>query len=134
MISQIKSYSQSHKQMEQAIRETVIKIEQAAAERNNNLLNSLLHEDYRVIANRFKGSNEVTIISKGNYLVMMKNGKIGGTKYSIEFNQINITSHTAIVDLTYKSESEPDMHKYLVLIQNEENSWEVISDIPLVLE
>ena len=120
--------------MEQAIRETVIKIEQAAAERNNNLLNSLLHEDYRVIANRFKGSNEVTIISKGNYLVMMKNGKIGGTKYSIEFNQINITSHTAIVDLTYKSESEPDMHKYLVLIQNEENSWEVISDIPLVLE
>lgn len=126
--------AQNQNRMENLIKETIVAIENAAANRDVNQLDKLLHKDYRVVANRFRGSKTATIISKEAYLGMMKDEKVGGTSYDISFNVIKITEHTAIVDLLYASEKASDMHKYLVLIQDENNQWQVISDIPIVME
>ncbi|MFT0156934.1 nuclear transport factor 2 family protein [Tenacibaculum ascidiaceicola] len=119
--------------MKNQIKETVMSIEKAAANRNNKQLKEFLHKDYRVIANRFKGSENTVIISKETYLQMMKDEKIGGTSYNINFNDVKTLGHTAIVDVLYSSETASDMHKFLVLIQDKNNKWKIVSDIPIVL-
>ena len=120
--------------MEKEIKEVVLKLEKAASERDISKIKEYLHQDYRVVANRFKGTKTATIITKEMYLGMMQSKKIGGTSYKTEFNNINITDHTAIVDVLFKSEKTSNMHKYLVLIQDENNQWKVVGDIPIVIE
>lgn len=122
------------KTMENEIKNVVLNLEKATAERNIPKIERYLHKDYRVVANRFKGSKEATIITKEIYLEMMKGNKIGGTSYETEFKNISITEHSAIVDVLFKTKKTSNMHKYLVLIQNENNNWKVISDIPIVIE
>lgn len=120
--------------MKNQIKEKVTSIEKAAANRDTKQLTELLCKDYRVIANRFKGSENTVIISKETYLQMMKDEKIGGTSYDINFNDIKISGHTAIVDVLYSSETTSDMHKFLVLILDKNNEWKIVSDIPIVVE
>lgn len=133
-ISFLNCNAQNQHSMEQTIKETVASIEKAAANRDVKQLAELLHENYRVVANRFKGSTAATIISKQVYLEMMKAEKVGGTTYTIKYNDIKITGHTAIVDLNFLSDKTSDMHKYLVLIQDEHDQWKVVSDIPIVID
>lgn len=120
--------------MKNQIKEILVSIEKASKNRNVKQLTEFLHKDYRVVANRFKGSENAVIITKEVYLQMMKDKKIGGTNYDINFNDIKISGHTAIVDILYVSETTSDMHKYLILIQDENNQWKVVSDIPIVME
>ncbi|NVK83174.1 MAG: nuclear transport factor 2 family protein [Cytophagia bacterium] len=133
-ISLLNGKAQNHNNMKSQIEEIITSTEKAAAKRNTKQLRKLLHKDYRVIANRFKGSENAVIISKESYLLMMKEEKIGGTSYDIHFNDIKISGHTAIVDVLYSSEGTLGMHKFLVLIQDESNEWKIISDIPIVME
>lgn len=132
-ISLLNCKAQNQNNMKNQIKETVMSIEKAAANRNNKQLKEFLHKDYRVIANRFKGSENTVIISKETYLQMMKDEKIGGTSYNISFNDVKTLGHTAIVDVLYSSETASDMHKFLVLIQDKNNKWKIVSDIPIVL-
>lgn len=120
--------------MENEIKNVVLNLENATAERNIQKIEEFLHKDYRVVANRFKGTKTTTIITKEMYLVMMKGNKIGGTSYQTEFKNISITEHTAIVDVLFKSDKSSNMHKYLILIQDDNNNWKVVSDIPIVIE
>ncbi|UBM59489.1 nuclear transport factor 2 family protein [Marinilongibacter aquaticus] len=133
-ISLLNCKAQNQSNMEKRIEEAVTSIEKAAANRDVRQLEELLHKDYRVIANRFKGSENAVIISKESYLQMMKDEKVGGTNYNVNFKDIKVSGHTAIVDVLYSSETSSDMHKFLVLIQDENNNWKVVSDIPIVLE
>ncbi|WP_420385437.1 hypothetical protein [Roseivirga sp.] len=133
-VSLMNCQPQSQTTPEKTIQQIIGLAEEAAANRNINLLSQLLHEDYRVVANRFKGSKSATIISKDVYLSMMESEKIGGTSYTIKFNDVKITAHTAMVDLLFISEESSDMHKYLILIQDEKDQWKIVSDIPIVME
>lgn len=126
--------AQSQNNMQNEIKEVIIAVENAAAKRDTQKLSELLHNEYRVIANRFKGTKNATIISKEIYLKMMTDQKIGGTSYNIVFNDIKISDHTAMVDILYLSNTTSNMHKYLVLIQDENNNWKIVSDIPVVKE
>lgn len=123
-----------NKTMEKEVKDVVLALEKATAERNVEDIDQYLHKDYRVVANRFKGSKTATIITREVYLEMMKSQKIGGTSYQTEFKNVGMTDHTAVVDVLFKSDKTSDMHKYLVLIQDEDNHWKVVSDIPVVTE
>lgn len=126
--------AQNQNNMEHQIKEAIILTHKAAANRNVEQLDKLLHKDYRVVANRFKGNDEVVIILKKQYLQMMKEEKIGGTFYNINFKDINVFKHTAFVDVLYTSKNTSSLHKYLVLIQEKNNIWKIVSDIPVVIE
>lgn len=134
LISLSNCKAQNQNNMELKIKEIIASFEKAAASRDINQLSRLLHKDYRVVANRFKGSRTAQIISKEAYLEMMKDEKVGGTSYVINFNDIKITEHTAIADILYVSDIFSDMHKYLVLVKDENDQWKIVSDIPIVME
>lgn len=120
--------------MENEIKKVVLNLESATAERNILEIEKYLHKDYRVVANRFKGSSTTTIITREVYLEMMQAGKIGGTSYTTQFKSISITGHTAMVDLVFTSDISSNMHKYLILVLDENDQWKVVSDIPVVIE
>ncbi len=129
------SQTQTHQEtMESRIKSVVLALEKAASERNTAEIDKFLHEDYRVIANRFRGTAGTTIITKDRYLSMMAAGKIGGTSYDTEFLTISLYLHTAMVELLYKSSGVTAMHKYLFLVQDEYDEWKVVSDLPTVQE
>ncbi len=128
-------YSQTNEEtMKSSIKEVVLTFEKASAERNIDGLKKVLHPDYRAVANRFKGSDDVVLISRENYLSMTETGKIGGTSYDTDFISISVANHTAMAEVLLRSKTSSDMHKYLFLIQNQEDKWQVISDLPLVIE
>ena len=134
VIGLVSCRAQNKTLMENEIKKVVLNLESATAERNILEIEKYLHKDYRVVANRFKGSSTTTIITREVYLEMMQAGKIGGTSYTTEFKSISITDHTAMVDLVFTSDISSNMHKYLILVLDENDQWKVVSDIPVVIE
>lgn len=120
--------------METKVKQAVLAFDRATATRNLETLKAVLHPDYRVLANRFRGTPGTTLISRDAYLGLMESGKVGGTVYEPEFRQISVTGHTAMVDLLLKAQGTSSMHKYLFLVQNDQDEWQIISDLPLVME
>lgn len=133
-LSVIGCKAQKKNNMEKEIRLTIESLEQAAFSRNISLLDELLDDNYRVVANRFRGTLNSTVLTKDSYLSMMKAEKIGGSNYQININAIRITDHTAMVDVDYLTENSGGMHKYLILIQDDQDKWKVVSDIPVELQ
>ena len=134
VIGLVSCRAQNKTLMENEIKKVVLNLESATAERNILEIEKYLHKDYRVVANRFKGSSTTTIITREMYLEMMQAGKIGGTSYTTQFKSISITGHTAMVDLVFTSDISSNMHKYLILVLDENDQWKVVSDIPVVIE
>ena len=129
------TYAQkNNREMEMEVKQTVLAFDGATATRDIATLQKVLHPDYRVLANRFRGTPGTTVIMRDTYLSLMENGKVGGRVYEPEFRQINVTGHTAMVDLLLKTKGVASMHKYLFLVQNDKNEWQVISDLPVVME
>ncbi|WP_299767644.1 hypothetical protein [uncultured Dokdonia sp.] len=53
---------------------------------------------------------------------------IGGTKYDVIYNSINITEHSATVRAELKAEKSGQFVTFL-LVQNTENKWQIITDM-----
>lgn len=123
--------SQNQNNMENQIRSIITHLESAAFTRDIQKVEHYLHDDYRVVANRFRGASTATILNKATYLQMMKDGKIGGTSYKVNIHDIKIADHTAAVDVLYNSPNS-NMHKYLILLLDENDQWKVVSDIPVI--
>ena len=129
------TYAQkNNRKMEMEVKQAVLAFDGATATRDMDTLKKVLHPDYRVLANRFRGTPGTTLIARDTYLSMMENGKVGGTMYEPEFRQISVLDHTAMVDVVLKAKGAASMHKYLFLVQNDNNEWQVISDLPVVME
>ncbi len=128
------SYGQSSNQkpMKKAIEKVVYDFHQATAERDIAQLEVLLHPEFRVMANRFRGGDGTTLIPREAYLGMMKAEKIGGTAYDVKVTSVAVNEHTAAVEVDFMSKEEASMHLFLLLVQNSNNEWQIISDLPLV--
>lgn len=128
------TYAQkTSKGMEMGVKQAVMALDEATAKSDIEALKAVLHPDYRVLANRFRGTPGTTLITRDTYLKMMEGGKIGGTTYDAEYKQISVTGHTAMVNVLLKAKGAPSMHKYLFLVQNDKDEWQIISDLPLVM-
>lgn len=134
VISTATCAQKNNKSMEMEVKQAVLAFDRATATRNIEILKAVLHPDYRVLANRFRGTPGTTLIARDTYLSMMESGKVGGTVYEPDFRQISITGHTAMVDVVLKATGAASMHKYLFLVQNGNDKWQIISDLPVVME
>ncbi len=129
------SYSQNMDNSDQKeIKKLVEAFEAGTAKRNLEALEKVLHQDYTVMVNRMGGKPGMTVINRETYLKLLEAEKIGGVSYEIDINQISVTGHTATVDLLFKSEAVPNMHKYIFVVQNDEDKWQVIADLPIFVK
>lgn len=105
--------------------ETFVKV---GTERNVALYNDILHEDFRVIANRYPTPDKISIIRAEKYIALITKGVIGGTKYEVIFKSINIAKHSATVRAELKAEKGGQSVTFL-LVQTPENKWKIITDM-----
>ena len=118
--------------MEKAIKDVVNQFQQAVATRDVQSLETLLHPDFRVMANRFRGGEGMTLLPRETYLGMMKAEKIGGTAYDVQVLNVSVHDHTAAAEVHFSSPAEANMHLYLLLAQDSNDRWQIISDLPVI--
>ena len=124
-----KSQNMKDPAMEKEIKNVVTAFAKAGEERNVPAYNDILHEDFRVIANRYPTAEKTSIIPGEGYIALIAKETIGGTAYTVDFKHIDITGHSATVISHFKTEDGGGQLVTFLLVKNPENKWQLISDM-----
>lgn len=109
--------------------ETVIdKFVVAGENRDIAAYDDILHENFRVIANRYPTVGKISILSADVYKSLLSKKVIGGTKYNVTYKNFDVTSHSATVSVELKAEKGGQLITFL-LVKNEKDKWLIISDM-----
>ncbi|MBS9464368.1 nuclear transport factor 2 family protein [Flagellimonas sp. 389] len=114
--------------MEKDIKSVIEAFVKAGEERNVAMYNDILHENFRVIANKYPTPDKISIIPAEGYKALITKEVIGGTKYEVVFKGIDIAEHSATVRAELKAEKGGQSVTFL-LVQNKENEWQIIADM-----
>lgn len=95
------------------------------------LLDKVLHKDFRVTNNGFMGTSGVTIIDKNEYLSKIKNRVFGGLPRKMKIEEIDQSGIIASVKLRIES-SENDFISYNSLVLDTDNKWKIINNLAVV--
>lgn len=95
------------------------------------LLDKVLHDDFRVTNNGFMGIPGVTIIDKQKYLSNIKEGIFGGLARTIIVESIDQCDSIAIVKLHLES-AENYFVSYNSLVLDTDNEWKLINNLAVV--
>lgn len=95
------------------------------------LLDKVLHKDFRVTNNGFMGTSGITIIDKNGYLSKIKNGVFGGLPRKMKIEEIDQSGIIASVKLRIES-SENDFISYNSLVLDTDNKWKIINNLAVV--
>jgi hypothetical protein len=95
------------------------------------LLNKVLHSDFRVANNGFMGISGVTIIDKHKYLSNIKDGTFGGMPRKMIIENIDDTETIAMVKLRLES-SDNYFVSYNSLVLDIDNEWKLINNLAVV--
>jgi Putative lumazine-binding len=111
------------------IREVTERYVKAGDARNTDQLDSLLHDHFRVVANQLLGSTAINVISKDQYLTLMREDKLGGDIRTLDIQSLEIIGKNASakVKITGKALT---FESFYHLIQNTEGQWQLVQDIP----
>lgn len=96
-----------------------------------DLLNKVLHKDFRVTNNGFMGTAGVTIIDKQKYLSNIKDRIFGGLPRKMEIVSIDDSETIAMVKLRLES-SENHFVSYNSLVLDTDNEWKLINNLAVV--
>ncbi len=110
----------------------VIKAFSKAGDNNDSKkLATYLDDNYRIVMNRLFGSESVSIMEKSTYLEKIKSKEYGGDKRELNIENVVINVTTASAKVSFKGEKMTFV-SIIVLIQNKEGKWKLISDVPIV--
>ncbi len=113
------------------IKKTITNFIKGGDESNVELLNKVLHKDFRVTNNGFMGTIGVTIIDKQNYLSNIKEGIFGGLPRIMTIENIDENQTIASVKLRIES-SENNFVSYNSLVLDTDNEWKIINNLAIV--
>lgn len=114
--------------MEKEIKSVIATFVKAGEERNVAMYNDILHENFRVIANKYPTPDKTSIIPAEGYKALITKEVIGGTKYELVFKSIDIAEHSATVRAELKAEKGGQSVTFL-LVQKMESEWQIIADM-----
>lgn len=95
------------------------------------LLDEVLHKEFKVTNNGFMGTPGVTIIDKEKYLANIKNGIFGGLPRKMIIENIDYSETIALVKLRLES-SENYFVSYNSLVLDTDNEWRIINNLAVV--
>lgn len=113
------------------IKQTITNFVRGGDTSDIELLDKVLHKDFRVTNNGFMGTSGVTIIDKGEYLKKIKSGVFGGLPRNMEIGEIDQSGSIASVKLRIES-SENDFVSYNSLVLDTDNEWKIINNLAVV--
>ena len=98
---------------------------------DTELLDKILHTEFRVTNNGFMGNAGVTIIDKKTYLENIKNGIFGGLPRKMTIESIEDSETIAMVKLRLES-SENYFVSYNSLVLDIDKEWKLINNLAVV--
>ena len=112
--------------------EKVITAFSKAGDRNDSkMLEAYLDDNYRIVMNRLFGAETVSVMDKTTYLEKIKSKEYGGDKRVVTIENVVINGATASAKVTFKG-SKMTFVSILVLIQDANGNWKLVSDIPTI--
>ena len=113
------------------IKQAIIDFVKGGDNSDVELLDKVLHQDFRVTNNGFMGTSGVTIINKTEYLSKIESGVFGGLPRKMEIEEIDQIGIIASVKLRIES-SENDFISYNSLVLDTDNEWKIINNLAVV--
>jgi hypothetical protein len=126
----ISSFGQTTDQ--EAIRQTIKTFAKAGDTQNVDDFESILDENYQVIMNRLFGSEHTVIMPRSDYLAKIKAKEFGGGKRSVTIEHIELNGNTAVAKVLLKG-SEISFRSLISLVQSANGTWQIVSDMPVVI-
>lgn len=120
-----------HTQTTEKIKQAIINFVKGGDNSDIELLDKVLHSDFRVTNNGFMGTKGVTIIDKQKYLSNIKTGIFGGLPRTMEIENIDENGTIASVKIRLES-SENSFISYNSLVVDIDNEWKIINNLAVV--
>jgi hypothetical protein len=95
------------------------------------LLDRVLHKDFRVTNNGFMGKPGVTIINKEQYLANIRSGIFGGLPRKMEIESLDQEGTIAMVKLRLES-AENHFVSYNSLVLDADGEWRLLNNLAVV--
>jgi len=113
------------------IKQAIIDFVKGGDNSDVELLDNVLHKEFRVTNNGFMGTSGITIIDKNDYLKKIKSGVFGGLPRKMKIEEIDQSGIIASVKLRIES-SENDFISYNSLVLDTDNEWKIINNLAVV--
>lgn len=113
------------------IRQAIIDFVKGGDNSDVELLDNVLHKEFRVTNNGFMGTSGITIFDKNVYINIIKRGGFGGLPRKMKIEEIDKTGTIASVKLRIES-SENDFISYNSLVLDTDNEWKIINILAVV--
>ncbi|TDQ23879.1 MULTISPECIES: nuclear transport factor 2 family protein [Tenacibaculum] len=113
------------------IRQSIIDFVKGGDDSDVELLDKVLHKDFRVTNNGFMGTSGVTVIDKQEYLNNIQNGIFGGLPRKMVIEGIDHSGIIASVKLRIES-AENNFLSYNSLILDIDNKWKIVNNLAIV--
>lgn len=113
------------------IKQVIIDFVKGGDNSDIEILDKVLHKDFRVTNNGFMGTSGITIIDKKEYLNKIESGIFGGLPRKMKIEELDQSGIIASVKLRIES-SENDFISYNSLILDTDNVWKIINNLAVV--
>jgi Putative lumazine-binding len=101
----------------------------AGDSRNVDQLNAVLHDHFRVVANQLMGAADISLITKDQYLFLVREGKLGGDSRTLDIMWLEIIEKNASAKVRITGKALR-FESFFHLIQNNEGQWQLVQDLP----
>lgn len=92
-------------------------------------LAAILHPEFRTVANRLFGAEEVSLMSKDVYLQLIKDKKIGGDERKLYILEMEVVGNNATVKAVMEGKVL-QFTTFLSLVKSTQGDWKIIGDFP----
>ena len=113
------------------IRQAITDFVKGGDNRDESLLDKVLHSEFRVTNNGFMGTPGVTIIDKAGYLENIRKGVFGGLPRVMQIEQIDESESIAMVKLRLESAANHFV-SYNSLVLDTDGEWKLINNLAVV--
>tara|TARA_R110002050_G_scaffold300276_1_gene468457 strand:+ start:28272 stop:28649 length:378 start_codon:yes stop_codon:yes gene_type:complete len=113
------------------IKQVIIDFVKGGDNSDLELLDKVLHKDFRVTNNGFMETLGVTIIDKKEYLNKIKSGVFGGLPRKMKIEKFDQSGIIASIKLRIES-SKNDFISYNSLVLDTDNEWKIINNLAVV--
>lgn len=113
------------------IKEVITAFSNAGDNNDSKKLATYLDDNYRIVMNRLFASESVSIMDKSTYLGKIESKEYGGDKRELTIENVIVNGTTASTKVSFKGEKTTFV-SIILLIQNKEGKWKLISDAPIV--
>ncbi len=117
---------------EKAIKETITKFAHSADQQDEQALELLLDNNFRLSLNQMFGATAVILMDKEGYLSKIRAKEFGGDKREVKIEDLVIINKNASVKATFKGE-KMTIVTLLQLIKSANGEWKILNDLPQVL-